>query len=144
MAVGALEPAFYRELLARLGLDPADTERADPSTWPALRQRIADVFATRTRDEWTAAFAGSDACVAPVLSLTEAPQHPHLVGRGTFAPDSHGHPVPRTGPRLSATPALDPGTEPAPGADTTTYLLAHGFTEAEVVQLLASGAVVQA
>ena len=82
--------------------------------------------------------------MAPVLSLTEAPQHPHLVGRGTFAPDAHGHPVPRTSPRFSATPGLDPGPEPVPGADTTAYLLAHGFSEAEVTDLVASGAVVQA
>ena len=79
-----------------------------------------------------------------MLSLAEAPHHPHLVGRGTFAPDAHGHPVPRTGPRFSATPARDPGPEPAPGADTTAYLLAHGFSEEEVQALVASGAVVQA
>ena len=82
--------------------------------------------------------------MAPVLSLREAPHHPHLVGRGTFAPDAHGHPVPRTGPRFSATPGLEPGAEPVPGADTTAYLLAHGFSEAEVTDLVASGAVVQA
>jgi alpha-methylacyl-CoA racemase len=82
--------------------------------------------------------------VAPVLSLLEAPHHPHLVARGTFALDTHGRPVPRTGPRLSGTPALDPGPEPVPGADTTAYLTAHGFTAEEVADLMAAGAVVQA
>ena len=90
MAVGALEPAFYDELLGRLGIDPADGDRNDPSSWPALRQRIADAFATRTRDEWTEVFAGSDACVAPVLGL----------GRGDPAP------APRSpAARSSSTPA---------------------------------------
>src|SRR5699024_1866176 len=108
------------------------------------RAAFAEAFCTRTRDEWAAHFEPTDACVAPVLSLREAPAHPHLVARGTFARDAAGHAVPRTGPRLSATPVRDPGPEPAPGADTTAYLLAHGFSEAEVTALLASGAVVQA
>jgi alpha-methylacyl-CoA racemase len=105
MAVGALEPAFYDELVRRLGIEPAG--RTDPSTWPTLRQRIADAFAARTRDEWTAVFAGSDACVAPVLNLGEATRHPHLVGRGTFV--EHGGVVqPAPAPRFSRTPgALD-------------------------------------
>ena len=118
-------------------------EQYDPVTWPAQREAFAAAFRTRTRDEWAAHFEATYACVAPVLSLAEAPHHPHLVGRGTFAPDGSGHPVPRTGPRLSETPSLAPGAEPVPGADTTTYLVAHGFSEAEVADLLASGAVVQ-
>jgi len=81
----ALEPKFYAELLGRLGLDPAALgDRGDPATWPGLRKAIADAFSSRTRAEWTEAFAGSDACVAPVLSLTEAPDHPHLAARKTF------------------------------------------------------------
>jgi alpha-methylacyl-CoA racemase len=119
-------------------------EQYDPDSWPDQREAFAAAFRTRSRDEWAAHFEGTDACVAPVLSLTEAPHHPHLAGRGTFAPDAHGHPVPRTGPRLSATPPLDPGAEPVPGADTTSYLLANGFSEAEVTELVATGAVVQA
>jgi len=81
--------------------------------------------------------------VAPVLSLAEAPHHPHLVARGTFA-TVEGHPVPRSGPRLSATPGRDPGPEPPVGADTVAYLTSHGFDQDEVAALLASGAVVQA
>ena len=137
------QPPFWAELVAGLGVE-VEGEQYDPDTWPAQREVFAGAFRTRSRDEWAAHFEATDACVAPVLSLREAPHHPHLVGRGTFAPDAHGHPVPRVGPRLSDTPALDPGPEPVPGADTTTYLLVHGFTEAEVADLLASGAVSQA
>ena len=121
MAVGALEPAFYRELLAGLGLDPADTERADPSTWPALRQRIADGFATRTRDEWTAVFAGSDACVAPVLGLTEATEHPHLLARGTYV-EVGGVTQPAPAPRFSRTPGRLDRPPPVPGQHTAEVL----------------------
>jgi alpha-methylacyl-CoA racemase len=141
VAVGALEPQFYAALLAGLGLAFAEPQ-LDTSAWPAHREAIASVLATRTRDEWAEAFAGTDACVAPVLSLSEAPHHPHLVARGTFAETPDG-PVPRAAPRFSATPARDPGPEPAPGADTTAYLLAHGFTAEEVAALVASGAVSQ-
>ena len=143
VAVGALEPAFWAELVSGLGL-AVSWEQYDEQTWPEQRTAISSAFRARSRDEWAAHFEGTDACVAPVLSLTEAPQHPHLLGRGTFVPDAHGHPVPRTGPRFSTTPARDPGPEPVPGADTTSYLLAHGFIEAEVTDLLRSGAVVQA
>ncbi len=143
VAVGALEPPFWAELVARLGVE-VDGEQYDPDTWPAQRAAFAAAFRTRSRDEWAAHFEGGDACVAPVLSLTEAPQHPHLVGRGTFTLDAHGRPVPRTGPRFSGTPGLTPGPEPEPGADTTAYLLAHGFSEVEVTDLIGSGAVVQA
>ena len=121
MAVGALEPAFYAELVARLGLDPADIDRTDPSTWPALRKRIADVFATRTRDEWTAVFAGSDACVAPVLGLTEATGHPHLLARGTYI-EVGGVTQPAPAPRFSRTPSRLDRPPPVPGQHTAEVL----------------------
>jgi alpha-methylacyl-CoA racemase len=107
MAVGALEPAFFDELMHRLGIDPQAIDRTDPSRWDDLRALIAESFATRTRDEWTAEFAGSDACVAPVLSLLEAQRESHLVARGTFV--EHGGVVqPAPAPRFSRTPgALD-------------------------------------
>jgi alpha-methylacyl-CoA racemase len=143
VAVGALEPAFWEALVAGLGIE-VEGSQYDPSAWPAHREAFTAAFRTRDRDEWAAVFDGTDACVAPVLSLTEAPHHPHLAARGTFAAGPSGHPVPRTGPRLSVTPARDPGAEPVPGADTTAYLVAHGFSAAEVEALRASGAVVQA
>ena len=109
MAVGALEPRFYAELLAGLGLDgdpdlPAQDDRAG---WETLRGRLAERFAQRTRDEWTEVFAGLDACVAPVLSPTEAPRHPHNRARGTFL--TVGEEVqPAPAPRFSRTPAPPP------------------------------------
>ncbi|HZB66151.1 MAG TPA: CaiB/BaiF CoA-transferase family protein [Ornithinibacter sp.] len=142
VAVGALEPAFWAELVHGLGV-AVEGEQYDVAAWPAHRAAFSAAFRSRTRDEWAAAFEGTDACVAPVLSLTEAPHHPHLVARGTFAPGPGGTLVPRTGPRLSGTPVRDPGPEPAPGADTTAYLLAHGFSADEVAALRAAGTVVQ-
>ena len=143
VAVGALEPEFWAELVTGLGVD-LPGEQYDPDTWEAQRAAFAAAFLTRSRDEWAEHFEGTDACVAPVLSLREAPTHPHAVGRGSFVADVNGHPVPRPGPRLSATPLRNPGPEPVPGADTRSYLLAHGFAADEVEALITSGAVVQA
>ncbi|WP_153455564.1 CaiB/BaiF CoA transferase family protein, partial [Streptomyces smaragdinus] len=84
MAVGALEPRFYAEFVRLMGLEDKAPGQADLARWDELRTLIADTFRTRTRDEWTEVFDGSDACVAPVLSLREAPAHPHLAARGTF------------------------------------------------------------
>ncbi|MFP5332841.1 MAG: CaiB/BaiF CoA transferase family protein [Acidimicrobiia bacterium] len=85
MAVGALEPQFYSRLLEGLGLDSEDLPgQQDVSGWPTLRERFAVVFASRTRAEWEAVFAGTDACVAPVLSMAEAADHPHMRHRATF------------------------------------------------------------
>jgi alpha-methylacyl-CoA racemase len=111
VAVGPLEPQFFAELLSRLGLPAL---RPDD---PALRARLAATFATRTRDEWAAIFADSDACVAPVLSLIEAPDHPHLSARQTFQ-TSHGVRQPAPAPRFSATPAGLGAAPPEPGEHT--------------------------
>lgn len=100
MAVGALELQFYEELLDRLGLTGSVPDRKDPQSWPIIRQRFAEVFASRTRDEWARHFAGSDACVSPVLSLAEAPHDAHLASRGTFATWCGGH-VPASAPRFN-------------------------------------------
>jgi len=143
VAVGALEPEFWAELVTGLGVD-LPGEQYDPDTWEAQRAAFAAAFRTRSRDEWAEHFEGTDACVAPVLSLREAPRHPHAVGRGSFVADVNSHPVPRPTPRLSDTPLRDPGPEPVPGADTRAYLLAHGFGADEVEALITSGAVVQA
>lgn len=101
LAVGAIEPQFWAELLSRLGI-AADglPDRADPANWPAIRARLADVIATRSRDDWVALLEGTDACAAPVLSIDEAPRHPHNHARATFAGAE-----PQPAPRLSLTPA---------------------------------------
>ena len=92
MAVGALEQKFYAQFTRLLGIpNVLADQRDDPSAWPQLRDAIARAFATRTRDEWVTVFEGTDACVAPVLSLTEAATHPHLAARETFVEDIADH-----------------------------------------------------
>ncbi|MGW6731710.1 CaiB/BaiF CoA transferase family protein [Streptomyces sp. NPDC055013] len=117
MAVGALEPQFYDEFVTLLEIPEHAGARKDWARWGELREAVAARFKARTRDEWTAVFEGSDACVAPVLSLHEAPRHPHLAARGTFT-DHGGITQPAPAPRFSATPtAVRTGPAP-PGADT--------------------------
>ena len=126
VAVGALEPAFYAELLAGLGLDPADLpEQWDPRGWPVLREHLARAIAGRTRDEWAAVFAGTNACLTPVLDMTEAPDHPQLAARGTFVDDpvtGAGCPVRRHGSDPATSPSSGPGN-PAGGRDHGPYRL---------------------
>ncbi|MEU0683379.1 CaiB/BaiF CoA transferase family protein [Streptomyces albogriseolus] len=117
MAVGALEPRFYAEFLRLLDLTDLAGAHADVTRWPEVRTRVAERFASRTRDAWTAVFEGTDACVAPVLSLREAPHHPHLAARSTFT-DHAGITQPAPAPRLSATPATVRTGPARPGADT--------------------------
>ncbi|MFD6034962.1 CaiB/BaiF CoA transferase family protein [Streptomyces griseoincarnatus] len=117
MAVGALEPRFYAEFLRLLDLTGLEGTHADVTRWPELRARVAERFASRTRDAWTAVFEGTDACVAPVLSLREAPHHPHLAARSTFT-DHAGITQPAPAPRFSATPATVRTGPARPGADT--------------------------
>ncbi|MFJ5271652.1 CaiB/BaiF CoA transferase family protein [Streptomyces sp. NPDC088358] len=102
MAVGALEARFYDEFVRLLGVEEHAGTRTDVARWGALRETVAARFRTRTREEWTAVFDGSDACVAPVLSLREAPAHPHLAARGTFT-DHGGITQPAPAPRFSVT-----------------------------------------
>lgn len=102
MAVGALEPKFFAEFARRLPLEATEDDRADPAAWPGMREQIAAAFARRTREEWTQLFSATDACVAPVLSLTEAKDHPHLRERQTYV-DADGVAQPAPAPRFSRT-----------------------------------------
>lgn len=141
VAVGALEPQFFLALLGGLGIDPATVPaQYDRSGWPALRERLAAAFRTRTRDEWEAAFAGLDGCVAPVLTLEESTRHPQNVARGTFV-DVGGIVEPAPAPRFGRTPAGTPSPSARPGAHTDEVLAAFGFGEAEVAALRAAGVV---
>ncbi|MEV7192876.1 CaiB/BaiF CoA-transferase family protein [Streptomyces sp. NPDC093510] len=117
MAVGSLEQQFYDEFITLLGLADVAPARKDLARWDELREAIAARFRERTRDEWTAVFEESDACVAPVLSLREAPAHPHLAARGTFV-DHGGITQPAPAPRFSATPTQIRTGPAQPGADT--------------------------
>lgn len=141
VAVGALEPQFWALLNERLGLTFARGQN-DPASFAEQRAAYEAAFRSRTRDEWAEVFADSDACVAPVLSLAEAPSHPHLVARGTFTAAA-GAVAPGVAPRFSGTPTAEPTPPRAAGADTTAYLQASGFSGPEVEDLLRSGAVVQ-
>ena len=142
MAVGAIEPQFYAEFLRRLGLDGEDLPaQYDRDRWPAMRERFAAAFRMRTRDEWTEVFVPSDACVAPVLSMTEAAEHPFNTSREVF-PDLAGHRQPAPAPRFSRTPAETDGVPVLPGGQTRAVLEDLGFDDAET--LLKEGAVAQA
>src|SRR3954465_3172093 len=103
MAVGALEPQFYAELLRLLELDPDDFPQWDRDRWPEFKERLAEIFRTRTRDEWAAIFAPAEAGTTPVLGLFEAKDHPHNVARNGFIAHD-GMTVPAPAPRFSATP----------------------------------------
>ncbi|MFF0066094.1 CaiB/BaiF CoA transferase family protein [Streptomyces sp. NPDC005279] len=122
MAVGALEQQFYNEFIELLGIKDEAPARKDFTRWGELRDAVAARFRTKTREEWTAVFEGSDACVAPVLSLGEAPSHPHLAARGTFV--EHGGLIqPAPAPRFSATPGAVVRPPAQPGADTAEVAL---------------------
>jgi alpha-methylacyl-CoA racemase len=143
VAVGALEPQFYAALLDGLGLTgELPGGQHDVAHWPEHRRRMSEVLATRTRDEWTAVFEGTDACLSPVLSLAEAPQHPHLAARGTFV-DQGGGPQPGPAPRFSRTPGAVRGRPHRPGQDTLAALGEWGFSAEELERLTTTGAIAQ-
>lgn len=135
IAVAAIEPAFYAELLRLTGLSlPADHDPMDRASWPERRARMADLFRRRTRDEWCALLEGSEACFAPVLSLAETPEHPQHRARGTFV-EVEGVLQPGPAPRLSITPGRVQGPPPGTGEHNDTALLDWGFSEAEAARL---------
>jgi alpha-methylacyl-CoA racemase len=139
VSVGALEPQFWAELVARIGVELPD--RDDPANHAAIRDALTRRFKERTQAEWAEVFDGTDACVAPVVPLADAPHHPHLAARGTFvAPDGVTQPAPA--PRFSRTRATLSTPPPRPGEHTREALAAWGV--ADVDALLASGAAVQA
>jgi alpha-methylacyl-CoA racemase len=140
VAVGALEPQFYGALLAGLGLDAAELPaQLDRSGWPVLRQRFTEAFGKRTRDEWAEIFSGSDACVAPVLTPTEAPRHPHNATRGTFIDGDVVQPAPA--PRFGRTKTTTPQPPVRPGADTDAVLAGLGLADEQIERLRAAGIV---
>ena len=142
VSVLAMEGKFYAELVRRMGLDPATLPaQYDRDTWPAMKARFAEIFRTKTRDEWCATLEGTDACFAPVLSLAEAPHHRHNVARETFV-ERDGIMQPAAAPRFSRTPAAIQCSPNAPGANTDEALRDWGFSADEVGSLRAAGAIV--
>jgi len=142
VSVGAIEPQFYAELLQRTGLvdDPDFAVQMDRARWPHLKDKIAAVFATRTRDEWCELMEHTDVCFAPVLSLGEAPLHPHNVARGTFT-EVAGVVQPAPAPRFSRTPGAIQRPPAHAGQHTDEALADWGFGADEVARLRDVGAV---
>ncbi|WP_439814119.1 CaiB/BaiF CoA transferase family protein [Zavarzinia sp. CC-PAN008] len=142
ISIGSIEPQFYAELIRLAGLD-AETfkPQMDRSKWPELKQKIADVFKTKTRAEWNAIMEGSDVCYAPVLSLMEATQHPHNKLRGTFI-ERDGVVQPAPAPRFSRTKAEIVRQSPVPGENTDEVLKEFGIDAAAITALRGAGAVI--
>jgi alpha-methylacyl-CoA racemase len=139
VSLGSIEPKFYREMLEKTGITDPDFEaQMDRNSWPALKVKIAAVIKTKTRDEWDAIMLGSDVCYAPVLSLTEAPQHPHNVARKTFV-KIDGITQPAPAPRFSRTQAGVQG--PPEGANNHAALGSWGFSQDEIRALESVGAI---
>ena len=135
LSVGAIEGKFYTELLHLTGLEgkvlPGQMDRAK---WPEMRETLRVVFKKKTRKEWCAILEGTDACFAPVLSMEEAPRHPHNQARGTFV-EIDGVIQPGPAPRFSRTKAGIQGPPPRPGEHTNTILRQWGFSSEEVQKL---------
>jgi alpha-methylacyl-CoA racemase len=136
MAVGALEGKFFAELVRLLDVTGIDVAaQNDTATWPAMREVFTRIFASRTRDEWTAIFEGSDACVAPVMSLREAARHPHIAARGAVVQDDRGWLRPGLAPRFSWHQSAAPGSPPSLGADTREVLAGVGVDADALIDL---------
>jgi alpha-methylacyl-CoA racemase len=145
MAVGAIEQKFFTELLKKLNLlDQVDIKRQnDRATWADVGALFAKTFLTKARDEWSALFAGSDACVTPVLDLDEVPKHPQQIAAGAFI-EIGGVQQPAPCPRFSVTHQTPFGGAPEIGADTGDVLRRLGYADAELTSLFNAGAVAQA
>jgi len=145
VSLGSIEPQFYAELLQRLGLsdDPDFQAQNDKTRWPRLKERLAAIIATKTRDEWVAELEGTDVCFAPVLKMSDAAKHPHNVARGTFI-DVAGQVQPAPAPRFSRTAATVDIPPAHPGQHTREVLTDWGISAERIEALLASGAAVDA
>jgi alpha-methylacyl-CoA racemase len=140
IAVGALEAQFWATLVTTLGADPATAPSPyDPAQWAACAEWLSTTFKTKTRDEWAAVFEPLDACVAPVLTLTEALEHPHNVARSSYTKVGDAM-LAAPAPRFSATPTSAGELTPA-GRDTAELLAELGYGDAELADLRESGAI---
>lgn len=140
ISIGSIEPQFYLLLLEKTGItDPQFQHQMSREDWPELRDKLAAVIATKTRDDWCALMDGTDVCFAPVLSMDEAPSHPHNAARETFV-EVGGVVQPAPAPRFSATPGKIQGPPPKIGADNDAALADWGFSAGLIADLKASGA----
>jgi alpha-methylacyl-CoA racemase len=141
VSVGSLEGKFYAELLEKTGLVDADLpDRQERQNWDGYKERLAAIFKTKTRDEWSQIMEGSDVCFAPVLDMDEAPRHPHNVARGTFV-DYDGVVQPAPAPRFGRTPGGIQRPPASRGENTEEALTAWGFRDADLDRLRVAGAI---
>lgn len=141
VSIGSIEPQFYAILLDKLGLAGEDLpKQMDRSAWPKLKERFTALFKTKTRDAWCEIMEGTDICFAPVLSLSEAPDHPHMKARGTFV-EVDGVKQPGPAPRFSRTQALIERPPAQPGEHTDEALADWGFSKGDLAKLRESGAI---
>jgi alpha-methylacyl-CoA racemase len=142
VSIGSIEPQFYAELLELSGLGAqGDLPRQmDRTQWPAMKERVAALFATRTRDEWCEIMEHSDVCFAPVLSMEEATEHPHNVERGTFV-DAFGVTQAAPAPRFSRTQPVIDRPAPHPGQHTDEILAEAGLGGDDIEKLRQTGAI---
>jgi alpha-methylacyl-CoA racemase len=141
VAVGAIEPQFYANLIGKLGL-AGETLPAqmDSANWLVMKARFAAIFKTKTRDEWCAIMDEADTCVAPVLSIDEAPNHPHARARAAFI-ELDGAIQPAPAPRFSRTPSGKPAIAVKPGAHSNELLTEAKFAAEEIAALRAAGVI---
>jgi alpha-methylacyl-CoA racemase len=138
ISIGAIESKFYAELIAKLGLAPEDPgEQMDRSRWSERKERFTELIKTKTREEWCEILEGTDACFAPVLSIEEASEHPHLRERGTFV-EVAGALQPGPAPRFSRTPGRISGPPPHAGQHTDEALADWGIPVDEIARLRGS------
>ena len=141
VSIGSIEPQFYAQLLELTGLKgEALPHQMDRSAWPKLKERMAAIFKTKTRDEWCEVMEGTDVCFAPVLSLAEAPEHPHMKARNTFV-EVEGVRQPGPAPRFSRTPGVIERPPAHAGEHTDEALADWGFASGDIAKLRESGAI---
>ncbi len=141
ISIGSIEPKFYADLLRLSGLQHEELPRQqDRQAWPALKERVAKIFKTKTREEWCTIMEGSDVCFAPVLNMQEAPNHPHNRERGTFV-EIDGVIQPAPAPRFARTPSAIQRPPAAPGEHTDEALRDWGLSTTELAQLHSNGAI---
>ncbi|PTT75640.1 carnitine dehydratase, partial [Pseudomonas sp. HMWF010] len=140
ISIGSIEPQFYLLLLEKTGItDPQFQHQMSREEWPELREKLAAVIRTKTRNEWCELMDGTDVCFAPVLTMDEAPNHPHNAARETFV-EINGVVQPAPAPRFSATPGEIQGPPPKIGGDNDRALADWGFTPEAVAELKSAGA----
>jgi alpha-methylacyl-CoA racemase len=141
VSIGSIEPQFYAELLRITGLDQEELPfQMDKTQWPAMKERVAAIFKAKTRDEWCELMEGTDVCFAPVLSVREAPKHPHNVHRKTFL-ELDGVVQPAPAPRFSATPPTVQRPPSHAGQHTDEVLVEWGLDADRVAKLRDAGAI---